>query len=100
MGSCLDVFVIVIRKTFILLQAKCVVGLVYELINEMKQAATLARSSGNQQVALSLKEFAQMLSENVQVLNQYPECTVQQAANFPDSSAPAKAAQVKNTLQS
>ena len=61
----------------------------------MKQASTLAKSSGNQQAALSLKEFAQMLSENVQVLNQYPECTVQQAANFPDSSAPAKAAKVK-----
>ena len=40
-----------------------------------------------------------MLSENVQVLNQYPECTVQQAANFPDSSAPAKAAQVKTNSQ-
>lgn len=40
-----------------------------------------------------------MLSENVQVLNKYPECTVQQAANFPDSSAPAKAAQVKTNSQ-
>ena len=35
-----------------------------------------------------------MLSENVQVLNSHPECTLQEAANFPDSSAPAKAAQV------
>ena len=66
----------------------------------MKQAATLARSSGNQQVAVSFKEFAQMLSENVQVLNQYPECTVQQAANFPDSSSPAKTAQVESKLLS
>ncbi len=62
----------------------------------MKQAARLAKSSGNQQIALSLKEFAQMMSENVQVLNNHPEYTVQEAANFPDSSAPAKAAQVLN----
>ena len=79
-----------------LFQAKCNVGLVYELINEIKQALSLARSRGNQQAALSFKEFAQMLSENVQVLDQYPECTLQQSANFPDSSAPAKAAQVNN----
>ena len=39
-----------------------------------------------------------MLSENVQVLDQYPECTLQQSANFPDSSAPAKAAQVNNVV--
>lgn len=71
-------------------------SLVYELINEVKQAARLAKSSGNQQIVLSLKEFAQMLSENVQVLNKHPDCTVQEAANFPDSSAPAKAAQVGN----
>ncbi|CAH3181730.1 unnamed protein product, partial [Porites evermanni] len=75
------------------IEAKCSVGLVYELINEIKQASTLARSHGNQQTALSFKEFAQMLSENVQVLDQYPECTLQQSANFPDSSAPAKTAQ-------
>ncbi|XP_078381360.1 uncharacterized protein LOC144664106 [Oculina patagonica] len=74
-------------------EAKCAVGLVYELINELKQAARLSKSSGNQQIALSLKEFAQMMSENVQELNNHPECTVQEAANFPDSSAPAKAAQ-------
>ena len=79
-------------------QAKCNVGLVYELINEIKQASSLARSYGNQQAALSFKEFAQMLSENVQVLDQYPECTLQQSANFPDSSAPAKAAQVNNVV--
>ena len=79
-------------------QAKCNVGLVYELINEIKQASSLARSHGNQQAALSFKEFAQMLSENVQVLDQYPECTLQQSANFPDSSAPAKAAQVNNVV--
>ena len=79
---------------FFFFQAKCAVGLVYELINEVKQAARLAKSSGNQQIAVSLKEFAQMLSENVQVLNIHPECTLQEAANFPDSSAPAKAAQV------
>ena len=60
----------------------------------MKTAARLAKPSGNQQVAVSLKEFAQMLSENVQVLNSHPECTLQEAANFPDSSAPAKAAEV------
>ena len=79
-------------------QAKCNVDLVYELINEIKQASSLARSHGNQQAALSFKEFAQMLSENVQVLDQYPECTLQQSANFPDSSAPAKAAQVNNVV--
>ncbi|CAH3143126.1 unnamed protein product [Porites evermanni] len=78
------------------IEAKCNIGLVYELINEIKQASSLARSRGNQQAALSFKEFAQMLSENVQVLDQYPECTLQQSANFPDSSAPAKAAQVKS----
>ena len=39
-----------------------------------------------------------MLSENVQVLDQYPECTLQQSANFPDSSAPAKAALVNNVV--
>ena len=81
-----------------LFQAKCNIGLVYELINEIKQASSLARSRGNQQAALSFKEFAQMLSENVQVLDQYPECTLQQSANFPDSSAPAKAAQVNNVV--
>ena len=81
-----------------LFQAKCNVGLVYELINEIKQASSLARSHGHQQAALSFKEFAQMLSENVQVLDQYPECTLQQSANFPDSSAPAKAAQVNNVV--
>ena len=79
-------------------QAKCNVGLVYELINEIKQASRSARSYGNQQAALSFKEFAKMLSENVQVLDQYPECTLQQSANFPDSSAPAKAAQVNNVV--
>ena len=36
-----------------------------------------------------------MMSENVQVLNNYPECSLQESANFPDSSAPAKAAQVR-----
>lgn len=60
----------------------------------MKTAARLAKPSGNQQVAVSLKEFALMLSENVQVLNSHPECTLQETANFPDSSAPAKAAEV------
>ena len=39
-----------------------------------------------------------MLSENVQVLDQYPECTLQQSANFPDSIAPAKTAQVNNVV--
>ena len=81
-----------------LFQAKCSVGLVYELINEIKQASSLSRSHGKQQAALSFKDFAQMLSENVQVLDQYPECTLQQSANFPDSSAPAKAAQVNNVV--
>ncbi|XP_078380408.1 uncharacterized protein LOC144663367 [Oculina patagonica] len=75
------------------IEAKCAVGLVYELIHEVKQAARLAKSSGNQQIALSLKEFAQMMSGNVQDLNNHPEYTVQEVANFPDSSAPAKAAQ-------
>lgn len=86
-------------QLFFFFQAKCAVGLVYELINEVKQAARLAKPSGNQQIAVSLKEFAQMLSENVQVLNRHPECTVQEAANFPDSSAPAKAAQVGNRFK-
>ena len=83
--------------SFPFFQAKCAVGLVYELINEVKQAARLAKSSGNQQITVSLKEFAQMMSEHVQDLNSYPEFTVQEAANFPDSSAPAKAAQVEIT---
>ena len=83
-----------VKLVFSFFQAKCAVGLVYELINEVKQAARLAKSSGNQ-IASSLKEFAQMMSENVQVLNNYPECSLQESANFPDSSAPAKAAQVR-----
>jgi len=71
-------------------QLKCRLGMAFDLLADYNEAlATDHMWDGRARI----EEFQAFFAANVHVLSQLPDLTIQQAANQPDSSAPAKAAE-------
>jgi len=85
----------------VFIRRKCSLGMTFDLVGDMYAAlestSSQAQSSSlfsddEQATASRLESFYRFMTANAHVLSQHAELTLQQAANQPDSSAPAVAA--------
>ncbi len=84
--------------TLFLYQGKCALGLAYELVSELQEAMSSIKEGESPNAATVIQQFARFMQDEASHLMKYPEATLQQAANYPQDLAPAKKAQVRNTL--
>ncbi|MCX9011172.1 MAG: DUF4062 domain-containing protein [Candidatus Methanoperedens sp.] len=76
------------------IEAKCSVGMTYELIDDYRQAAIAVPDSEGKR---HIKEFETFLIAEAHILSIMPELTYQQSANQLDSTDPAKVAYINRS---